>query len=73
MRYYDEPKADPGVPGGVYSSEFAGMPKEKLMKEYPKADYALPYNYRDNSKGIDMFAKENHMRLKKQIRKPSDA
>ena len=73
-RYYDEKKANPGAPGGVYSSDHAGMPKEKVMKEYPKAGYGMPDDgYYDTSQGIDMFADQNGRRMKKQIRKASDA
>lgn len=74
-KYYSdmkEKKANPGAPGDVYSSEFAGMPKEKVMKEYPKAYYGLD-GYGDDIQSIDMFAKQNHMRVKKQQRMMGDS
>lgn len=74
-KYYSdmkEKKANPGAPGDVYSREHSGMPMEKVMKDYPKADYGLD-GYDDTIQGIDMFAKQNHKKLKKQQRMMSDS
>ena len=44
---------------------FANMPEEKVMKEYPKAEYGGPEDYKDNINGIDMLAKDNHKQMMK--------
>ena len=49
------------------------MPQEVIHKSYPKANYGLNGQYRDNIEGLDAFGKENNSRLSKQVRKPSDA
>lgn len=71
-RYYDgkesERKANPGAPGPVYSDAHAGMPEEKVMKEYPKSYKGIDGNYDDTIQGIDMFSEMNHKKIMKQIR-----
>jgi hypothetical protein len=49
----------------MHSDSFANMPEEKVMKEYPKADYGLDGDYKDTIEGIDMFAKENAKKIRK--------
>ena len=74
-RYYEsegkEKKANPGAPGEVYSSEFAGMPSGSVMKEYPKKQYGLD-GYDDTREAIDMFAEQNHSQIMKQKRTNKD-
>jgi len=71
-RYYDKAENDGGMIKSV-KNDFANMPQEVKHKAYPKGDYGCPGGYRDNREGIDAYAKENYMKVKKQIRKPSDA
>lgn len=75
-KYYNEgseKKANPGAPDGVYSMAHAGMPTEKVMKEYPMGGYGFEGNYDDTVQGIDMFGKMNHKKMMSQIRKLSDS
>jgi len=44
---------------------FANMPSEKVMKEYPKAQYSGPEGYNDSREGIDMLAKDNAKQMGK--------
>lgn len=45
--------------------DFANLPQEKMMKDYPKAEYGIN-GYNDTREGIDMLAKDNHKQLQKQ-------
>ena len=54
------------------TNEFANMPQEKVIKAYPKGSYSCPGGYRDNREGIDAYAKENYMAVKKQHRTPAE-
>jgi hypothetical protein len=56
----------------MHSEAYAGLPEEKVMKEYPKAQYGLDSYYNDNIHGIDEFAKMNQKQIKKQMNKPYD-
>jgi len=71
-KYYDSMKNDGGEISSV-KNEFANMPQEVKHKAYPKGAYGCPGGYRDNREGIDEYAKENYMKIKKQHRSPSDA
>lgn len=53
-----------------YTSYHANMPTEKMMAEYPKAQYGLDSSYNDNIYGIDAFAKQNNAKIKKQMNDP---
>lgn len=66
-----EQKANPGAPGDVYSSEFAGMPTGSVMKQYPESKYNID-GYEDTIQGIDFFAEQNHRQLMKQKRTKQD-
>ncbi len=47
------------------SKGFANLPSEKVMKEYPKAEYSSLEGYNDTREGIDMLAKDNHKQMMK--------
>ena len=47
------------------SKGFANLPAEKVMKEYPKAEYGGPEDYNDSREGIDMLSKDNHKQMMK--------
>jgi hypothetical protein len=51
--------------GDKMSKGFANMPREVVMKEYPKAEYGGPEKYNDSREGIDMLAKDNHRQMMK--------
>ena len=54
-------------------NDFANMPQEKKHMAYPKMDYGLECDYRDNIEGIDKFAKQWNNTVKKQKRTAEDA
>lgn len=54
-------------------NDFANMPQEVKHKSYPKANYGLDCNYRDNVEGLDAYARENHNKVMKQKRSAADA
>lgn len=69
-KYYGKRKsksiAKPGF-GGDFSMEQAGMPSEKIMKNYPKASYGGPEGYGDDINSIDMMAADNARMMKKSM------
>lgn len=58
-------KASPGAMDSCYSMAHAGMPEDKVMKEYPSANYGSPEEYNDSREGIDMLAKDAHKQMMK--------
>lgn len=70
-RYYEDMKKGKMINNA--KNDFANMPQEVKHVSYPKGEYGLPGGYRDNREGIDAYARENYMKIKNQIRKPSDA
>ena len=68
-KYYGEKK---GMMSSV-KNDFANMPQDVKHVSYPKSSYGGLEGYRDTREGIDSYAKENHGKVKKQLRKPSDA
>ncbi len=55
--------ASPSSQKGEYSHEYANMPSEKVMREYPRADYNGPEDYNDTREGIDMLSSNNHKKM----------
>ncbi len=47
------------------SKGHSNMPKELVMKEYPKAEYGGPMGVNDTREGIDMLAKDNNRQMMK--------
>lgn len=52
-------------------NEYANMPQEVHYKSYPKSEYGVTCDYRDNVEGIDAYARENHKIIMKQKRDAS--
>lgn len=59
-RYYDKKNKSMG------QGSFANMPQDVIMKEYPKVDYAMYGDYKeDNLMGVDMQMNDDIKGLKK--------
>jgi len=70
-KYYDKMERKGGMISEVHN-DFANMPQEVKHKAYPKANYGIDCDYRDNLEGLDAYAKENHNVIMKQKRSASD-
>jgi len=49
----------------MYNHDFANMPQEKVIKEYPKAKFGAAEQVRDGIEGIDMLADDAHKQVMK--------
>lgn len=70
-KYYDSMSK-----GGMMKeakNDFANMPQEVKHVAYPKANYGIDCEYRDNLEGIDAYSRENHKTVMKQKRSASEA
>lgn len=54
-KYYDSDKGS-----RMGSGDFAGMPQDKVMKEYPKSGYGYGMGPDDTIKGIDETNRESY-------------
>lgn len=65
MKYYGESKEMKKEKG---KSNFANMPQEVMMKEYPKPRDGMPDKMDDTIMGIDKCLQMSEKKLKKQMK-----
>ena len=68
--FYGESSAEASKHMYNSKKDFANMPPEKVMADYPASFTGVPYNLFDSMYGLDKQAKSNQMQINKDMYDP---